>query len=109
VSEDDITLWEGTYVQRDGEMFTGEVVETADDGTVVSLNTYVDGLEDGPQREWYQDGARLSEYQARQGMAVGEALRWHDNGQLAGRRWFDQYGSVREREAWDEQGNSVPE
>jgi antitoxin component YwqK of YwqJK toxin-antitoxin module len=75
----------------------------------VSLNTYVDGLEDGPQREWYQDGARLSEYQARQGMAVGEALRWHDNGQLAGRRWFDQYGSVREREAWDEQGNSVPE
>lgn len=107
VNEDDVELYEGTYVQYNGEDFTGEVVETLEDGTIIALNTYLDGLEDGPQRAWDADGVLVSEYSASKGMPVGESKHYHENGQLRRLQEFDQFGTLRKREVWDE--NGVPQ
>jgi antitoxin component YwqK of YwqJK toxin-antitoxin module len=108
LNADDVDLYEGTYVQYEGANFTGEVAETLDDGTVIGLNTYVDGLEDGPQRAWTDDGTLVSEYQAVRGMPVGEAKDWYANGQLRRRQEFDQHGTLRKRDVWDENGVPQP-
>lgn len=103
VRYEDTTLDDShTYVYHEGAPFTGEVVDTSSDGTVISVNTYVDGLEEGPQREWYNDGSRRAEYQARRGQAIGVALEWYDNGKLAKRQQFDESSELVDQEEWDE-------
>jgi antitoxin component YwqK of YwqJK toxin-antitoxin module len=104
VNEDDTDMDEAQRVLYQGVPFTGEVVETDDEGTVIGLNTYRDGREDGPQREWFNDGMLRSEYHAAGGLPTGESREWHTNGQLARRQEFDQYGVLRLREVWDENG-----
>jgi antitoxin component YwqK of YwqJK toxin-antitoxin module len=101
VHYDDTTMIDGTYVLVDGEFYTGEVVDTSGD-VVISLNTYVDGLEDGPQREFFYDGSPSDAYQAVRGHAVGTSREWHPNGRLARVRVFDDTGSVESEDTWDE-------
>lgn len=74
-----------------GELFTGEVVEYQR-GALVSLNTYKDGVEDGPTREWYMDGTLRSEGVMRDGVPVGELQSWHPNGRLAARMTMSDNG-----------------
>jgi antitoxin component YwqK of YwqJK toxin-antitoxin module len=95
---DDTTSFpgDGTYVLVDGALYTGEVVDTAEDGTIIALNTYVDGLEDGPQREYHYDGSPMTAYQAKRGFAVGEALQWDADGELSRRRLFSDTGHLLE-------------
>lgn len=58
VDEDDLDFDTDDYivVLYEGEPFTGEGVETDVDGNVLTLSTYVNGREHGPQYEWYSDG-----------------------------------------------------
>jgi hypothetical protein len=56
----------------------------------------VDGLEDGPQREFHDDGSPMTAYRARRGVAVGEALSWAAHGRLTRRRVFDHDGNLLE-------------
>ncbi|HEY4459878.1 MAG TPA: hypothetical protein VGN81_36545 [Pseudonocardiaceae bacterium] len=104
INDDDTDMDESLRILYQGELFTGEVVETDDDGTVIRLNTYRDGRVDGVQREWFNDGMLRSEYQASMGFPAGESREWHENGQLALRQEFDEYGVLRKREVWDEHG-----
>ncbi|WP_079151943.1 toxin-antitoxin system YwqK family antitoxin [Streptomyces sp. RTd22] len=95
------------YSQRllyKGELFTGEVEERLG-GAVVSLDAYVDGLQDGPNREWYKDGTLRSEGTAHMGRPVGVSREWHPNGTLAYEREFGEDGltMLRDRQ-WDEEG-----
>ncbi|HVV22634.1 MAG TPA: hypothetical protein VHF06_24575 [Pseudonocardiaceae bacterium] len=111
VNLDDTTTDEtGTYRMYDGAPFTGEVVETAMDGTVVGLVTYQDGLERGPQREWYYDGQLRSEYVDLDGDRPAAVYQeWHENGRLAARKEFDRHGTLRKQEVWTEDGTPIPE
>jgi antitoxin component YwqK of YwqJK toxin-antitoxin module len=104
VNFDDTDMDASQRVLYQGELFTGEVVETDEDGVVIRVNTYRDGSEDGPQREWFNDGMLRSEYHATGGLPTGESRDWHENGQLSRRQEFDQYGHLRVREQWDENG-----
>jgi antitoxin component YwqK of YwqJK toxin-antitoxin module len=104
VNADDTDMDEAQRVLFQGVPFTGEVVELDDDGVVIELNTYRDGREDGPQREWFNDGMLRSEYHASGGSPTGESRDWHPNGQLARRQEFDQYGVLRLREVFSEDG-----
>ncbi|MEU5630189.1 toxin-antitoxin system YwqK family antitoxin [Streptomyces rishiriensis] len=87
-----------------GELFTGEVTEYLGDA-LVSLDEYVDGVQDGPSLEWYKDGTLRSETMVRKGRACGESKAWHQNGTLASLRVFDEDGlTFRENYEWDEDG-----
>lgn len=108
VNMDDITRDQAEYVLYNGERFTGEVVETTDDGTVIGVNTYLDGSEDGPQREFYYDGAPRAEYWMVNGKVSGEARVWHENGQLARLQHWNEYGEMTKHEEWDENGRPDP-
>jgi antitoxin component YwqK of YwqJK toxin-antitoxin module len=100
----DTEVDEAERVLYQGVPLTGEVDDAMPDGTVVTLKSYVDGREEGWQREWYEDGTRESEYRIVDGRLTGESLKWYPNGQLKRRQEFDQFGVLRKREAWDENG-----
>jgi antitoxin component YwqK of YwqJK toxin-antitoxin module len=103
------TVDEGEIVVYNGAPLTGDVYNTAPNGTVVTAKSYRDGLEEGVQREWYADGRPESEYRVEDNQLVGETLDWHRNGRLARRQVFDEYGQLQAREVWDEEGDLLPD
>jgi uncharacterized protein YjbI with pentapeptide repeats len=87
-----------------GELFTGEVTEHLGD-QLVSLDVYVEGVQNGPSREWYKDGTLRSEGVVYKSLARGESREWHPNGRLGSRRVFSDDGlTLLEDDAWDEDG-----
>jgi antitoxin component YwqK of YwqJK toxin-antitoxin module len=95
---------DGTLL-HDGTPYTGEVIETAPNGRVISLITYFQGFEDGPTREWYPDGTRRIEGQSRFGIgAVGVWREWHPNGLPAAENGFDDRGRQLYVRRWDPSG-----
>lgn len=97
-----------TYVYVDGVRYTGEVIDTEVGDIVTSLNTYVDGVESGPQREFYYDGSRRNCYEAVRGHAVGTSREWHENGRLARVRVFDSDGQLIDEDTWAEDDPTDP-
>ncbi|MFJ6016690.1 toxin-antitoxin system YwqK family antitoxin [Streptomyces sp. NPDC092952] len=105
IDDPECEMDEGEVVSYQGRRFTGELIEYQR-GTLVSLVTYKDGIEDGPSKEWYADGTPRSEGTLRAGFPVGEAKDWHPNGRLASRVLMSANG-LRQLEIteWDENGN----
>lgn len=92
-----------------GNPFTGELVEHfPKGGGLWNLTTYVDGVEDGAQREWYRDGTLKSEGQVKAGFIEGTWRTWHPNGVLAEEEEFDAAGHVARRAAWSAEGELLP-
>jgi antitoxin component YwqK of YwqJK toxin-antitoxin module len=90
----DTVEWDdGARLRHDGSVFTGEAVIHGYSGEVISLVTYRYGVEDGPRREWYEDGTPKSELVVRRGKVVGVARDWHPDGRLARERTFDEHGN----------------
>ncbi|MFI0967433.1 toxin-antitoxin system YwqK family antitoxin [Streptomyces sp. NPDC021080] len=91
-----------------GRLFTGETVEkNARTGQVVAMTTYVEGLEDGPLREWYADGTERAEGQCRKGIPYGRWRERHPNGRLAVEKEYGTHGRVRSVKAWSESGEPI--
>lgn len=87
-----------------GRPFTGEVEERSG-GALISLDVYVDGVQDGPGHEWYEDGTPRSEGTVRQGRPVGVSREWHPNGVLASEQVFADDGlTMLADRQWDERG-----
>ena len=104
VDYDDVVFEDDLRVTHEGKAFTGEVVEHAPNGTVITLTTYFEGFEDGPTAEWYPTGEPRSEGLVRAGTAVGVHQAWHRNGTIAAYDEFDDRGKLRLRRRWDEAG-----
>ncbi|MEV6385289.1 hypothetical protein AB0M31_38465 [Streptomyces sp. NPDC051773] len=98
---------DGERLFYQGELFTGEVVEYQG-SALVSLETYRDGIVDGPVRQWYEDGTLRAEGTMRAGFPVGESRRWHPDGALAAKRITTEDGHhpLAELE-WDENGEQT--
>lgn len=97
--------WDDTMtLLHNGEPVTGEVVETTVDGFLLSSDHYVAGILEGPTREWWTGGPLKSEGTARGGRLVGSYREWHDNGNLALEKEFDQHGLVVSERRFDEHG-----
>ncbi|MFE9629289.1 toxin-antitoxin system YwqK family antitoxin [Streptomyces sp. NPDC006527] len=104
IDDPEVDMDMGQRLLYRGEPFTGEVEEYLGDARV-SLETYADGLPDGPSWEWYKDGTLRAEVTVRKGRAVGIARRWHQNGVLASERSFSEdNGTFLASREWDEQG-----
>jgi antitoxin component YwqK of YwqJK toxin-antitoxin module len=95
---------DGWMVRVDGVPFTGEVVDT-ENGRIVGVSGYQDGLEHGPQRWYFTDGTLESEGHYAMGTLVGEWRTWHPDGKLHEFNLFDRWGDVREIRQWDRQGD----
>lgn len=103
IDDPDVDMDAGQRLLYQGELFTGEVEERLGD-RVISLDVYVDGIQDGIEREWYEDGTLRSEGLVRRGRAVGFCREWHQNGTLAVEQVFDDAGFLVKERKWDEQG-----
>ncbi|MGW9137208.1 MULTISPECIES: toxin-antitoxin system YwqK family antitoxin [unclassified Streptomyces] len=104
IDDPDVDMDQGQRVLYRGELFTGEAEERLG-GVVVSLDSYVAGVQDGPSREWYKDGTLRSEGTARMGLPVGVSKEWHPNGTLAAERVFAEDGlTLLADRQWDEMG-----
>jgi antitoxin component YwqK of YwqJK toxin-antitoxin module len=74
------------------------------DGRLLSLTTYVDGLDDGPFRVWSGDGVLVVEGASRRGRPVGVSREWHKNGARKVEREYGEQGVLLRYRAWDEDG-----
>ena len=104
----DVDLTAAQVLLYQDEPFTGEAVEYRKDGSLWTLETYVDGYRDGPTKQWYPDGSLEEEGQTKSGVAVGEWREWHPNGQPRRRAVYseDVLGQrILSEQTWDEAGN----
>lgn len=85
---------DGARLKHEGHTFTGEAVIHGYSGEVTSLVTYRYGVEDGPRKEWYEDGTPKSELTVRKGVIIGVARDWRPDGRLARERVFDERGDL---------------
>ncbi|GAA3434362.1 toxin-antitoxin system YwqK family antitoxin [Kutzneria kofuensis] len=92
---------DGWMVRLNGVPFTGEVVDT-ENGRVVAVTSYQDGLEHGPSIEYYPDGSKQVEGQSAGGHAVGEWREWYPSGKLKSYKLLDRWGDIRKTQMWDE-------
>ncbi|ATW49316.1 toxin-antitoxin system YwqK family antitoxin [Streptomyces peucetius] len=107
IDDPNVDMDEAQRITYQGEPFTGEVAEYQN-GHLVSLDEYTDGILNGKCREWHQDGTLRSDGIVRDGRAVGESKEWHPNGALKSRKFFDNSAaSLREEDTWDEDGTHV--
>lgn len=104
---DDVDFDDGVNYRYNGQLLTGEVVETDRDGNVIELTPVVDGRPNGVERAWYPDGTRRVETTVADGAATGISRQWHPNGQLAEERDFDERGDLVAIRLWDENGTPV--
>lgn len=74
---------------------------------LLSQQFYVDGIPNGPDREWWSDGTLKSEGQVRYGLPHGVFHEWHKNGQLAREKFFGDTGQLQTVLEWDEAGNPI--
>ncbi|MFC4517880.1 toxin-antitoxin system YwqK family antitoxin [Streptomyces ehimensis] len=88
----------------EGELFTGEVEELADNGHTLLLGTYFSGIEHGRQQEWWPDGTKRAEGVTTMGAAVGEWRYWHANGRLSELVVLDENGREMTRKRWNATG-----
>jgi antitoxin component YwqK of YwqJK toxin-antitoxin module len=102
------------YVGRDQywmwqeKRFTGISVEYRIDGHIVSETTYIDGIETGPNRNWYPDGKLESEGESIWNRPHGFYKTWYESGQLKNEGCFDLGYKIWSKE-WDEEGNLIRE
>lgn len=109
IDDDEVDMDPAQRLLYRGELFTGEA-EELQAGVRISLDTYTDGILDGPTREWYRDGTPRSAGTMRMGFPSGEFLQWHPNGQLAVKKIHTEDGKILLAEyAWDAEGRQTKE
>ncbi|WP_372409573.1 toxin-antitoxin system YwqK family antitoxin [Streptomyces luteireticuli] len=104
ISGDQVHLDEYGRTCYEDALLTGEVEKHADNGQLVMLFSYADGVEHGPQRAWWPDGTKRIEGVTRMGAAVGEWRYWHANGHLSELVVLDEHGRVMTRRRWNAAG-----
>ncbi|MGW4242995.1 toxin-antitoxin system YwqK family antitoxin [Nocardia sp. NPDC004722] len=92
------------YLSYDGAPYTGEVEVFAENGQRVELSSYYEGVENGPQQEWWPNGNKRAEGYTDMGAAVGEWRYWHENGQMSEEVVLNANGDQLTRKRWDAAG-----
>ena len=104
VSIDDVEWDDDQRVLVGGVPFTGEVVEYDKNRKLLALTTYRNGMKDGPERLYYDDGSPQFEGNWRLGHGVGIQRRWHPNGRLKAERVYGEQGGLIEVRTWAADG-----
>jgi antitoxin component YwqK of YwqJK toxin-antitoxin module len=104
INEAETDLDDAGRVVRQGTPVTGEVAEYGNDGALLSVETYRDGIHDGVSRIYYADGTLKSERWYEFGVSVGTARWWYSNRQLKEEITYDGQGSVVNHQTWNDDG-----
>ena len=80
---------EGDIAEYRGEPFTGIGLETFANGEIRCELAFVDGLQNGPAREWSESGRLVGETWYVDGIQHGVAREWNEDGSLRQRTTFD--------------------
>jgi antitoxin component YwqK of YwqJK toxin-antitoxin module len=107
IDVDDADVGDGNHFWYQGELFTGELVETDRAGNVLAVKPVVKGRGHGIEREGYPDGTLRYEAPVVQGRPAGTSRHWHRNGRLAEEREFDDRNDLVACRRWDAEGNLV--
>ncbi len=94
---------DGWMVRVDDMPFTGEVVDT-ENGQMVGVTGYRDGLEHGSSVEYFPDGSKHVEGQSAEGYPVGEWREWYPGGKLKSYKVLDRWGDLRKSQVRDADG-----
>jgi antitoxin component YwqK of YwqJK toxin-antitoxin module len=106
VTEDELDWDDDNRPEYEGRPFTGECVEVATDGRLLSLTTYVDGVPHGPQRFWVGD-LLVGENFRRHGHLVGIQRQWHPTGTPKLEQEYSEDFVLRRYREWNEDGTLV--
>ncbi|HWO60206.1 MAG TPA: hypothetical protein VNO31_09255 [Umezawaea sp.] len=98
---------ETSLVFRDDEPFTGQVETKDENGDLLELMSFREGVTDGTQQVWYPGGQKMTEGTSRMGEAVGDWYEWHPNGVLAVHNAYDEEGRLLHVKRWDTEGDLV--
>lgn len=104
VEEDDLEWDDHNLPSYAGEPFTGESVERMPDGRLLSLATYVNGLDEGPFRVWSGDGVLVVEGTSHLGRPIGVQREWYLSGAPKAEREYTDHGDLLRYRAWAEDG-----
>ncbi|GAA1444722.1 hypothetical protein [Nocardiopsis tropica] len=108
VDHKDLAFPEGDRVSLRGVPFTGQAVTGG--RTETSVQTFVEGIERGPEFSWDDAGQLLSLGHARAGgMPVGPLHYWDPQGGLVFEQVNDPFGNQRLVRTWDASGRLVGE
>jgi antitoxin component YwqK of YwqJK toxin-antitoxin module len=107
IQTDEVEWDDSARLLHRGVPFTGEAVTHNWLDEVTSLITYVDGIREGVQREWYDGEELKAERTIHNGRVVGPSREWRPNGQLAKEKRFDERGLLVSENLWDEDGQAV--
>lgn len=109
IDDPDVDMDMGQRMLYRGSLFTGEMAEYQD-GVLIGLDVYFDGIRDGLSQAWYPDGSLRYEGSIHRGAPLGEFKEWHPNGFLKSRKFFDESNySIREEFMWNEDGQLLRE
>lgn len=103
VADDDLEFGEGDQMTLDGKPFTGVSFHTYPGGQLREELSFVDGLLQGPCREWHENGQLSREWTSEPRGTPERRTSWHPNGALASVTLHD-FGIELECSEWDEHG-----
>jgi antitoxin component YwqK of YwqJK toxin-antitoxin module len=107
IDDPEVDIDPGSGLTYQGRLFTGEAEEISPQGVTITISTYVDGHEEGPHLEWYNDGTPRVEGTIRNYRRIGTWRRWHPSGRLAEEVRFSDDGELVLKRRWDESGAPV--
>lgn len=91
---------------RNGIPFTGTGVFKFPDGRISIESEYVDGLLNGIERRWYQNGVLKMETHLVDNITNGECTEWYKNGELKTFGLYEQ-GTALSYKEWNEAGELI--
>lgn len=103
---DDLVVSDDQSLAWQGRPFTGVAYESDGTGRLISEVTYVDGLQNGVGREWYESGKLRSESQFMHGSKHGLSKNWYEDGRLASEAEY-QYSIKTQERTWDRGGTPI--
>lgn len=88
-----------------GDLLTGSVVSYFDNGSIRSIDDFVEGRRHGFSRKWFADGVLGYESRYEKGQRSGYTRSWWFNGNMRSERFFEAGKPEGEAWAWYRNGN----
>ena len=109
INEDDDTIeFDGDVRLVNGTPLTGIAFAEYDNSTLKREIPFYEGFPHGTCKEWHSNGQLMKQWECQNGMIIGQAFEWFDDGKIKSRSNFD-LGIELEYSEWNRGGELVDE